>query len=144
MKYIFIFLSLLFSFVGFATAQAGDLIIYQGDTLSLLSNPLEQYFDEKGKRTINNQPLQMTSTACYRGYKATWEIRNDSLFLLSVQESCFGKGAKFFDLEKEFDAKIVFAKSFTDSLLIPKGSLIYYVHSAYESIYEEEILISFK
>ena len=76
----------LFPLTGFATGQAGDVLIFKGDTLTLFSNPLEQYLDAKSVRIFNGKKLEWTSTACYRGYRATWEVSNDSLFLTKVQK----------------------------------------------------------
>ena len=40
-----------------------------------------------GLRNIRN--LNMTSTACWRGYIATWEVRNESLLLKSLGKENF-------------------------------------------------------
>lgn len=123
----------------FATAQIGDRLIYNGDTLILFSNPLEEYLSNKPQRTINEYELTWTSTACYRGYIATWEIDNDSLFLLKVQKGCQSENLQYFDLANEFGTSRVFANWYTGKALAPKGELLFYVHDAYESLYESEI-----
>ena len=135
---------LAFPLSGFATAQYGDILIYKGDTLILFSNPLEQYFESKGKRAINHYELSWTSTACYRGYRATWEIVNDSLYLIRVQKACYSKEPQYFNLTKEFGADKAFANWFSGKALAPKGKLIHYVHSGYDSFYETEIMLTFK
>lgn len=123
----------------FATGQIGDRLIFNGDTLILFSNPLEEYLSNKSQRTLNDYELTWTSTACYRGYIATWEIVNDSLFLVSVQKGCQDENPQFFDLKKEFGTSRVFVNWFTGNASAPKGKLLYYVHDAYESLYETEI-----
>lgn len=123
----------------FATGQIGDRLIFNGDTLMLFTNPLEDYLSNKPQRTINNYELTWTSTACYRGYIATWEVTNDSLFLLSVQKGCQDENPQYFDLKSEFGASRVFVNWYTGIALAPKGKLLYYVHDAYESLYEKEI-----
>jgi len=123
----------------FATGQIGDRLIFNGDTLMLFTNPLEDYLSNKPKRTINNYELTWTSTACYRGYIATWEVTNDSLFLLSVQKGCQDENPQYFDLKSEFGASRVFVNWYTGKALAQKGKLLYYVHDAYESLYETEI-----
>jgi hypothetical protein len=128
----------------FATGQVGDILIYQEDTLVLFSNPLEKYLDSKTNRTINGYELNMTSTACYRGYQATWEIINDSLFLTKIQIGCYGEDPKYFDLKKEFNTMKVFASWLSGNIIAPKGQQIHYVHSDYESIYESEVVLSFQ
>jgi hypothetical protein len=122
----------------FATGQIGDRLIYKGDTLLLFSNPLEDYLSAKQKRSINDHVLEETSTACYRGYLATWEIMNDSLFLESIRKGCQEENPEYFDLVSEFGSKKVFAGWYTGKILAPGGKLLFYVHDGYESVYETE------
>lgn len=133
----------LFPFCSFATGQAGDILIFKGDTLSLFSNPLEQYLDSKSERIFNGKKLEWTSTACYRGYRATWEVSNDSLFLIKVQKGCYSETPEYFDLKSEFGSERVFAHWFTGKTLAPKGKQIHYVHSGYDSFYEKELVLTF-
>ncbi|NOU59605.1 hypothetical protein [Marinifilum caeruleilacunae] len=128
---------------GYATGQVGDILIYKGDTLKLFANPLEEYFEKKQKRTINEYELKWTSTACYRGYQATWELTNDSLFLVRIQKGCYSKNPEYFNLKEEFGTERVFAHWFTGNTLAPKGKLIQYFHSGYDSLYEKELTFSF-
>ena len=121
-----------------ATGQASDFLIIKKDTLMLYSNPLEPYLEFKNKRTLNGIELKMTSTGCWRGYIATWEIRNDSLFLVKVvREDEFGK-FRTFNLKEEFGTSKVFAAWFTGTLYSPRGEMLQYVHMGYSSIYEKE------
>ena len=129
---------------GFATGQSGDILIYKGDTLIFFSNPLEDYFETKGERTINGYELTWTSTACYRGYLATWEMTDDSLYLVRLEKGCFNEASDYFDLSKEFGSNRVFAHWFTGKTIAPKGKLLHYVHDGYESIYEKELSLTFK
>lgn len=135
---------LAFSLQVHSTAQYGDILIYKGDTLQLFSNPLENYLETKSRRTINDYELTWTSTACYRGYIATWKIANDSLYLLRVQKGCQSENPQYFDLKLEFGTDSVFAYWYTGKALAPKGKLIHYVHDAYESFYEYEIVLAFE
>lgn len=65
------------------TAQIPDLLIYKGDTVALCSNPLEgfRYMDEDW---IKETAQFGWSTACWRGYQATWLLENDSLYLVKI------------------------------------------------------------
>jgi len=139
-----ILLIILFPLTGFATGQAGDILIFKGDTLILFSNPLELYLDKKSERTINGFELEWTSTACYRGYKATWEFTNDSLYLVRIQKGCYCETPEYFDLKAEFGSDRVLAGWFNGKTLVPKGGQIHYVHSGYESFYEKELVLTFK
>ncbi|HQB19765.1 MAG TPA: hypothetical protein PK495_04210 [Bacteroidales bacterium] len=129
----------------FATAQVPDYLIYKGDTTAIFSNPLEQYFERIGKRELIDF-AGCSSTACWRGYIAIWELKNDSLFLRQIR-SCYkdcGFETKNADLKKMFGTDDVFADWFTGKLILPQGKQVLYVHMGYESIYERELHISFK
>ncbi len=121
-----------------ATAQIGDVLIIDGDTSFIFSNPLEPYFKTKGERSINGQELYGLCTALWRGYIATWEIKNDSLFLVNVVTNGCSDNPISLDIESEFGSKKVFANWVTTTLLSPKGRLIKYVHMGYASHYEKE------
>ncbi|QHT68057.1 hypothetical protein GXP67_16125 [Rhodocytophaga rosea] len=87
-----VLLLLLFSFLPFSskgTAQRPDLLIYQGDTLALYANPLEAYYTEQNPRPRNFGINSCWSTACWRGYQALWEIREDHLYLLAIMDCCY-------------------------------------------------------
>ncbi len=130
-----------------ATAQFGDRLIYDNDTLVIFSNPLEQYWRGSENRTLNGRELSWNSTACYRGYIATWKIENDSLFLLELQDvslegesSMFGlaESVENFDLISEFGTNRVYANWFTGEIRSQRGSMLSYIHDGYGSIFEKE------
>ncbi len=68
----------------FGTAQIPDYMVYEGDTLSLYANPLESYFENNPRPDSLFAEIGYNSTACWRGYIAYWELKNDSLFLLEI------------------------------------------------------------
>ena len=65
-----------------ATAQQPDILFYNGKKYSLYTNPLEGYFrkypDKKPKTSI-------ISTGNWRGYIATFEIIDSTLFLRDIE-----------------------------------------------------------
>ena len=70
------------------------------------------------------------STACWRGYIGTWEIKDDKFYL------------------KKIDGAVRLAKKepiqatwFTGVLRIPQGKELHYVHMGFGSIYERDLLI---
>ena len=80
-----LFVVLIFSSLCSATTQICDRIIYDSNEYSgdYDEFPLEDYWsDEHPKPKL----LSMGSTACWRGYIATWEVRNESLFLKSLSK----------------------------------------------------------
>lgn len=66
----------------FATAQAPDKIIYKGIVYSLYNYPLEDYF----KKNPDKRPKsEVMSTGLTRGYVATFEVRENQLFLKDIK-----------------------------------------------------------
>lgn len=138
MKLTTTFFLLFISQLCLGTAQHPDYIIEKGDTLPIFSNPLEQYFEKTGKREIVDF-VGCGSTACWRGYIAYWELRNNKLFLLKIT-TCnkYCGETKDANLFKMFGTDSVYAEWFSGIIAVPKGKLIQYVHMGYSSIYEEE------
>jgi hypothetical protein len=146
----------------FGTAQMPDLIIYNGDTLSLYSCPLSSF---PSQDLITPQGLFGSSgcffTACWRNYVATWEIVDNELFLCEIRNACYptsmrGVSASFKSgIDKDSvgneyaDLKVLFPKRFKDGkvkadwvdgkLISPQGKLLYYFHDGFYSIYESEL-----
>ena len=140
---LLIVLVLLLPHLGWATAQTPDWLIDHGDTLALYSAPLEQWLDKLPLR-----PAELrgnSSTACGRGYEATWQLADNHLYLLDVQP-CGGKPLTAAVLKKWFGgdghARIP-ATWVTGQLDVVRGKLLRYVHMGYESIYEQDWLLTF-
>lgn len=143
-KSILIIFFTLVSASGFCTGQVPDYLVMQNDTLPIFSNPLEQYFTKIGKlELIDFQGCG--STACWRGYKAIWELKNDSLYLRAIT-SCHGHcpNTRDADLKAIFGSKNVFANWFNGEIVIPIGELVQYIHMGYNSIYEKKKYLSFQ
>ena len=145
-KVIILFLFLLtFPFVNtFATGQIGDRLIYKGDTLILFSNPLETLLENFSSRPkLFGDKEVCIPTSCWRGYQAEWEIIENHLYLTGVFSCCYSEDGIKADLKTLAGDYYVNGKVkadwVTDYLIAPKGKLIYYVHDAYESLYETEI-----
>ena len=128
----------------FCTGQIPDLLIVKKDTVPIFSNPLEEYFKKKGERELVGFK-GCSSTACWRGYKAIWKLKNDSLFLMKVT-SCHDECGvtKNADLIAMFGSDTVFANWYNGKVIIPKGELVHYIHMGYGSIYEKEKHLKFK
>lgn len=128
----------------YATWQNGDKFIVDGDTVSIRSYPLEEYFKKKWFRKIGRVKIKGTCSALWRGYVATWELKNDSLFLVRVQTDYCGGNPVDVDLYKEFKQKRVFAKWVNSSILKTYGELLNYLHFGRLSIHEGKITYSFR
>lgn len=128
------------------TGQIPDIMVVDGDTMLLLCNPLDGYFDEAHPRPADM--YGMGSTACWRAYQAYWEIRSDSLFLTGIRLGERGDSSDFYPLERLFgdkaSARGVFACWVNGNLRSAKGRMLYYVHLGYERVYEYDILYKVK
>lgn len=131
------------------TAQSCEKLIFEGETHRLAAMPLEDYF----QRESLDSPFAMISTALYRGYIGTWEIKDDRLFLKSivVPEFRFEEAPPKMSVEphdvplkKIFPtaATPVFADWYTGELRCPQGEMLEYIHSGFGSVYEADILIA--
>lgn len=70
------------------------------------------------------------STACWRGYVGTWEIKEGRFFLVGLR----GK-------YRVLGTEPLLADWFTGVLRIPKGKMLHYVHMGFGSVYEQELHI---
>ncbi|HET6558365.1 MAG TPA: hypothetical protein VFG54_13690 [Prolixibacteraceae bacterium] len=139
MKNILTFIALIMCIQLMATEQEPDYLIIERDTLPIFNNPLEQYFDQINNREIPGFENPCWSTACWRGYKAYWEIRNDSLFLLKITSCVDGcKGSRDANLVKMFGSKKVFSYWYSGTLTIPRGNFFSAYSMGYSAIYENE------
>lgn len=150
-KALGLFIFIIVSKVCLSTGQIPDYMIYNNDTIPIFSNPLEQYFEKTGKRNIIELKNNSIGTDCWRGYKAIWKLKSDSLFLVAITGCHYAKDCldpNNADLQKMFGDEYkkghVFASWFSGEIIAPKGKLIQYVHMGYASIYEEEQYFRFK
>lgn len=120
------------------TAQISERLIFEGQEVALLSNPLNDYFALGG----SNPEFQSTSTALWRGYVGTWEILNDRLYLVELSGTL--KSGDDATLESVFPGfkDRVFAHWFSGRLRIPQGKRLEYVHMGYASTYERDVLLT--
>lgn len=135
LAFIVLFLGL-FLAQAMATGQIADKIIYNGETYSLFTNPLEPFFEQHP----DLRP-ECTNTACWRGYVATFEIRDNQLVVKDVVIPHFDRADSsiFKGLFPEQEKVVVTWMS--GILTLPCGELVNYVHMGYGSTYERYKLI---
>ncbi|MEI6754070.1 MAG: hypothetical protein WCK78_13010 [Paludibacter sp.] len=131
------------------TAQIRDKIFFNGEMLSLASEPLEFWLNTNKTDKIRRSVYG----SCWRGYVAIWKIVDNKLYLIGIDSNPldFQKiKSKYKRVESENlmetvfpQQSEVFASWFNGVLKIQKGELIEYVHMGYESVYETEICIQF-
>ncbi len=136
------------------TAQIGEILILEGERMHMTFCPplpwhnarLRKLTPEEVARRIEVEEAQPDatgarpkltrlglitgSTACWRRYQGTWELRDGKLYLVLVA----GR------VELAGDEPLL-ADWFTGVLRIPRGDRLTYVHMGFGSVYEEEIHI---
>ena len=129
-------------------AQIGDKILYNGQIHSLASEPLSPYlYTNKIERLFSG-----ISSACYRGYCATWKIENKNIYLLNIKSPDYLKGEDTDRIDEPISAmnKLfpgqteVFAYWIDGKLKIQSGEVLQFVNSGYESVYEKDIFLKFE
>ena len=122
-----------------ATAQASDLLIVEGDTFALNTNPLETQLEQKQWKPPEDAVI---SSANWRGYIATWEIRGDKLFLKEATILVEDPKEEDEYLRKSITSELypgateVFADWYTGALIVPDGKMTRYVHMGYGSSFD--------
>jgi hypothetical protein len=130
------------------TAQMPDLIVIDGVDHSLFSEPLEAYYQPDKRPNFIPQ-----NTANWRGYLASWEVRDGRLYLTKiVGQACSVKEAMDCPLLRRSNVRLndlfpdarkgpVFAGWFSGTLRVPTGALMRYRHMSYDSLYEFDLLV---
>jgi hypothetical protein len=116
------------------TAQIHEMLIYEGEETSMAFRPP---LPEGDPRLVANDPevseldkydFLIYSTACWRGYQGTWEIKGGCFYLVAIR----GR----YKLRSD---EPILADWFTGVLRIPRGKLLEYVHMGFGSVYEQEL-----
>ena len=130
-------------------AQLPDRILNDGEWMNLYSNPLEQYWLVAKK----NRPVFHPHFNCKRGYVASWEIKDNHLFLTDIVGNFERKIFFFFKKNIACSLKWLFprlthkhkrvqATWFTGKLRIPMGKMTLYNQNGYDSRFEKEQIIT--
>ena len=134
------------SVLAFATAQRGDLLLLDGKKYTIFTNPLEPYLERHRDRLPETT---VVSTGLWRGYVATWEVKDGHLLLVDVAMlKSVKSGEKDWSTELSSvmpqmfpGEKAVAADWFSGHIIIPNGKLVRYVHMGYASIYKRYIML---
>ena len=119
------------------TAQIPESLVYNGETVSMCTEPLSDYFFLSG----NRPKFKSNSSALWRGYIGSWEIEDFRLYLVGV-EGVLEDGTKvtlgtFFP---DFPGR-VFAHWYSGNVRIPQGKQLQYLHMGYSSTFEQDLLL---
>lgn len=127
-------------------AQIPDTIFIQGEKLELCCDPLELYWVFKKK----NRPPFLKSPSCKRGYIATWEIIDKTLYLRDIHAHV-RKRFMFWKSVIRYTMAMLFPESnatgmkavwFSGKIRIPVGKRVSTVQYDYDSYFERELLIT--
>ncbi len=140
---IILFGFMLVATFSFATGQAGDVLILDGKKYSIFTNPLESWVEKNPNRIPRSN---VTSSNLWRGYIATFTVKQHGLYLTNIDilkddaEATTAEMrsvmATVFPHETE-----VLADWFTGNVIIPEGKRVQYVHMGYASTYEKYIIL---
>jgi hypothetical protein len=126
------------------TAQATEILLFEGEELSLCNEPLGPFIEN------NKMDFQFSAphTALWRGYIGTWAIEHDRLYLKSLEGTILSEksGLEDVGLERIFPGfpDGVFAHWFSGELRCAQGALLKYVHGGFGSVYERDLFFKVK
>ena len=156
-KIFIILLLICINFILCATEQESDYIKIDDIEQKLFTNPLYELlqfedFHNKYITVINGIKDFSISSACWRGYIAYFEIKNDLLYLNDIivhtvslenigrpEDKDISIYSKLFDSQKSF-----FCNFYSGILIIPTGECIKEIYSGYDSMYENYLIIKIR
>jgi len=116
------------------TAQCHERLIIDGEETSMaFCPPLPEghprVVEVPRERAGGTSPY-LFSTACWRNYVGTWEIRDGRFYLVGIE-----------GVYKLIGDEPLLADWFTGVLRVPRGEMLQYVHMGFGSVFEEELHI---
>lgn len=118
------------------TAQIGEVLIRDGEKTGMaFCPPLPRRhpridFCKRVGEIQDDSPPYLFSTACWRRYQGTWEIKEGRFYLVALRGRYQLRGEE-----------PLFAGWFTGVLRVAEGKLLQYVHMGFGSVYEREVHI---
>jgi hypothetical protein len=122
------------------TAQIGEYLRYQGEGVSMCTQPLGDYFAMGGAKP----EFQASSTALWRGYVGGWEIVAGRLYLVKLTGTLMDGSEACLETVFPGFPERVFAHWYTGTLRIPRGQRLHYRHQGYASVYERDEMLEFE
>ena len=139
------FFEITFTFIGGKkiTAQVHEILILNGQEHLLACCPpipenldtiIKISDDDVEKQIINGKiDIIVQSTACWRGYIGTWEIKDCKFYLNDI----VGR-------YKKVSKEPLFLESFSDVLIVPKGKKFCKIHMGFETLFKKKLHIVIK
>ncbi len=117
------------------TAQVHERLIYEGERMSMAYCPPlpegDPRLQMRSAAEMQHCDPVIFSTACWRGYIATWAIREGRLYLVDI--------AGRYKLASE---EPIFADWVSGVLRVPRGKVARYAHMGFATVYESELHIT--
>jgi hypothetical protein len=117
------------------TAQIHERLKYEGEELSMaycppipLGHPRITEIDVEKRAYDSQDSMILFSTACWRRYQGSWEVKDGRFYLTGLR-----------GLYQLVGDEPLLADWFTGILRIPQGELLHYVHMGFGSVYEQEL-----
>ena len=114
------------SIEAFATPQAPNILVYNGDTIFVFLNVLPDEFykidtvtvDSSNNKYINHilnvnlfgDKKGYFTTACWAGFRSAWEIVENQLYLTGIYSCCYNQDSLKADLTSLFKEKAINGK----------------------------------
>jgi hypothetical protein len=111
------------------TTKRCDQIIIKGIQYKFKTLPLDDYWMDE-----NPKPhMAIIRSSNWRGYIATWEIKNDCLYLLDIEiytpEPTYGLNYVFPHMKGKIKARW-----YTGEFSVPQSQLIYHFNDGFEQV----------
>ncbi|GAB3517513.1 hypothetical protein [Emticicia fontis] len=139
-----------------ASPQRPDYIIYKGDTIVTYNLILEMYFQKQEKpdqgKLFGLSFRDGSSSSCWRGYQAIYQIDHDSLFLVDIINCGEGKNGKINKaasigrIKEIFNDRMlnnrVYINWFSGDISFPLSNKVLRWDGVFHTIYEKEKVFS--
>ena len=152
-KFIITITLFLISIATYATGQEGDIIYIDGTQWTLLGKPISRDTTLWGQVRAAIPQQHVITSSNWSGFTAFWSIRQDVLYLDSIQYMRPARDNKTLPecipietlksiFKNYYDGKQIVAKWLKGYIRVASGKMLYYEHMGYERNYEEEQIIS--
>jgi len=149
--------------VAVATAQQAEILLIEGKSYQLNTNPLAGYLAAHPEKKLA-RGAQVTSN--WRGYTGTWEIKGGRLWLREVSVNfnrnqadrpdlnfpdppdkslCKAESEYYWECDRTRDlfpeGGGILADWYSGTLIVPTGKMVNYVHMGYGSTYSRYLVV---
>lgn len=119
------------------TSQISEKLIFKDQNVNMTCEPLKEYLVEK---SIN---FPFINTACWRGYIGSWEIRNNKLYLISIDDFS-DEGISLHNIFSDYTDEPYHFKQFSGEISFVEGERLEYFHGGFGGVYEYQTQLTFR